>query len=56
MHYRALPLVSKAVQGLQEIQAKHDGFCKGCVKGKNTKKTFSISESKEKGIFYPYQH
>ena len=35
---------------LPKIQAKHDGFCKGCVKGKNTKKTFPSSEIKEKGI------
>ena len=32
------------------LQAKHDGVCKGCVKGKNTKKTFPSSKSKEKGI------
>ena len=49
VHYRALPLASKAVEGLPKIQAKHD-VCKGCVKGKNTKKTFSSSESKAKGI------
>ena len=50
MHYRALPLASKAVEGLPKIQAKHDGFCKGCAKGKNTQKTFPSSESKAKGI------
>ena len=50
VHYRALPIASKAVEGLPEIQAKHDRFCKGCVKGKNTKKTFPSSESKEKRI------
>ena len=50
MHYRALPLASKAVEGLPEIQVEHDGVCKGCAKGKNKKKTFPSSESKEKGI------
>ena len=50
VHYRALPIASKVVEGRLEIQAKHDGFCKGCVKGKNTKKKFPSSESKEKGI------
>ena len=50
MHYRALPLTRKVVEGLLEIQAKHEGVCKGCTKGKNTKKTFPSSESKEKGI------
>ena len=48
VHYIALPLASKAVEGLPEIQAKHEGVCKGCAKGKNTKKTFPSSERKEK--------
>ena len=43
-------ITSKVVEGLPKIQAKHDGVCKGCAKGKNTKKTFSSSESKAKGI------
>ena len=50
MHYRALPLASKDVEGLPEIQKKHDGVYKGCAKGKNTKNTFPSSESKAKGI------
>ena len=50
VHCRALPLASKVIEGLPEIQAKHDGVCKGCVKGKNTKKTFPSSKRKEKGI------
>ena len=33
------------------MQAKHEGVCKGCAKGKNTKKTFPSRKSKEKGIF-----
>ena len=49
VHDRALPLASKDIEGLPEIQANH-GVCKGCVKGKNTKKTFPSSESKAKGI------
>ena len=28
VHYRALPIASKAIEGLPEIQAKHDGLCK----------------------------
>ena len=47
VHYRALPLASKAVEGLLEIQAKHEGVCKGCAKGKNTKKTFPRVKQKE---------
>ena len=50
VHYRALPLARKVVEGLLEMQAKHEGVCKGCMKGKNTKKKFPSSESKAKGI------
>ena len=50
VHYRALPIASKAFEGLLEIQANLGGVCKGCAKGKNTRKTFPSSESKEKGI------
>ena len=48
VHYIMLPLARKPVEGIPEIQAKHDGVCKGCVKRKNTNKTFPTSESKEK--------
>ena len=50
VHYRAIPLARKAVEGLPEIQEKHDGVCKGCAKGKNTEKAFPSSKSKAKGI------
>ena len=50
VHYRALPLASNVVEGLPKIQEKHEGVCKGCVKGKNTKNTFPSSKSKAKGI------
>ena len=50
MHYRAIPLERKHVEGLPKIQAKHEGACKGSVKGKNTKKTCPSSESKAKEI------
>ena len=43
-HYKALPLASKFVEGLPEIQAKYEGICKGCAEGKNTNKTFPSSE------------
>ena len=47
---REIPLASKVVDGLPKIHAKHEGVCKGCVKGKNTKKTFPSSKSKDKRI------
>ena len=34
VHYRALPMERKAVFGLPEIQAKHEGICKGCAQCK----------------------
>ena len=50
VHYKYLPIVSKDVTGLPEIQIEHEGVCKGCAQGKNTKNTFPKSDSKEKGI------
>ena len=50
VHYRALPLARKVVEGLPETQEKHYRVCTGCAKGKKTKKTFPNSESKAKGI------
>ena len=34
VHYKALPLAIKVVEGLPEIQTKHDGVWKGCARGK----------------------
>jgi hypothetical protein len=50
IHYKALPVVSKMVKGLPEIQVFHDGVWKGCAQGKNVKKPFPSSDSKEKGV------
>ena len=50
MHSITLPIASKAVSGIPEIQEKHEGIFKGCVQGKNAKKTFPNSENKAKGI------
>ena len=50
VHYRALQLTRKVVEGLPKIQEKHDGVYKGCAKGKNTKNTFPSSKNKPKGI------
>ena len=50
VHYRALTMARKEISRLPEIQAKHEGICKGCAQGKNVKKTFLSNESKAKGI------
>ena len=36
--------------GLLEIQIEHEGVCKGCAQGKNTKNPYPKSDRKEKGI------
>ena len=38
------------VTGMPQISPKHDGICKGCALGKNTKKLFSRSNNRSKGI------
>ena len=43
-------MASKVVSRLPEIQEKHEGIWKGCAYGKNAKKKFPNSESKEKII------
>ena len=48
VHYRALPLARKSVEGLPEIQAKHEGVCKGCAKGKNTRIHFQVAKARLK--------
>ena len=48
VHYKALPLASKVFEGLPEIQAKHDGVCKGCAKGKNKRRHFQVARAKQK--------
>jgi hypothetical protein len=49
IHYKALPIVSNMVTGLQEIQVNQQGICKGCAQGKYVKKPFPSSDSKAKG-------
>jgi hypothetical protein len=51
INYKALPYVSKVVTGLQELKVDHEGVCKECAQGKNTKNPFPKSNCKEEGIF-----
>ena len=50
LHYTSLPGLQKMVTGIPEVSLKHDGICKGCALGKNTKKSFSRSKNRSKGI------
>ena len=48
VHYRALPLTSKVVEGLPEIQAKHEGVCKGCAKKRTQRRYFQVAKARQK--------
>ena len=50
LHYRALPIMRKVVIDIPELQANHEGVCKGCAQGKNAKSSFPSSDNKAKGI------
>ena len=38
------------VIGMPKVSPKHNGICKGCDLGRNTKKSFSRSKNRSKGI------
>ena len=48
VHYRALPLASKFVEGLPKIQAKHEGVCKGCERERTQRRHFQVVREREK--------
>ena len=48
VHYRALPLARKAVEGLPEIQAKYEGSAKDVRKGRIQRRNFQVAKAKQK--------
>jgi hypothetical protein len=50
LHYRALPTLGKMVTGLPQLCVEHDGICRGCSLGKNSKGSFLSSDNRSKGI------
>jgi hypothetical protein len=50
INYKALPYVIKVVTCLPEFKVDHEGVCKGCAQGKNTKNPFPKSDNKVEGI------
>ena len=43
LHYKALPDLQKMVSGMPTVDFDHPEVCKGCLLGKNVKKSFSSS-------------
>ena len=50
LNYQALPTLRNMVTGLAMLHVDHDGVCRWCAFGKNTKGSFLKSESRSKGI------
>ena len=48
MHYRALPIARKVVEGLPEIQAKHDGYAKDVRREIKQRRNFQVVKVKQK--------
>ena len=49
VHYKELPIVSKVVTGLPDIQINYEGMCKGCAQGRTLRTLILIVTSKQKG-------
>lgn len=50
LHFKALPDIQKMVRGMPIINSQHNGICKGCMLGKNAKKSFPRSFTRSKEI------
>jgi hypothetical protein len=50
LHYKALLGLQKMVRGMPTLHFEHDGICRGCVLGKNIKKSIPNSNTRSKGI------
>jgi hypothetical protein len=50
LHLKALPGLQKMVRGMPTFQFDHDGICKGCVLGKNIKKSYNSAQGLQLGM------
>jgi hypothetical protein len=50
LHYKSLPYLHNMVCGMPSISLSKNEFCKGCMLGKNIKKSFPSSDNKAQGI------
>ena len=48
VHYRALPLASKVVEGLPEMQTKHEVYAKDVRKERTQRRHFQVARSRKK--------
>jgi hypothetical protein len=51
LHFKVLPGPQKMVSGMPTFQFNHNTIWKGCMLGKNIKKSFLVSNKREKVIF-----
>jgi hypothetical protein len=49
-HSRDFPILGKMVTRLPQLRVEHDGICRGCALGMNSKGYFSSSDNRSKGI------
>jgi len=50
LHYRALPILSKMLTRLLDLQVQNEGVRKGCALGKNSRKKFPSNNRRVEGI------
>jgi hypothetical protein len=50
LHYKALPDLQNMVCGMPSISLRKNEICKGCMLGKNIKKSFPSSDNRARGI------
>jgi len=50
IHYEIISSLSKIVKGIPNIKEDHEGVCKGCALGKNTRKPFTMNDTMSKQI------
>jgi hypothetical protein len=50
LYYQALTFLKKMVEGIPELQSRHDGICRGFSLRKNVKNPFSSSDNRSREI------
>ena len=50
LHFKILPTLNSIVDGISNLKEDHEGVCKGCALGKNTKRPFGRSALRPKEI------